>query len=229
MTIHRLDTTMSTNRDARGQPPWHVFVARAQTEGRGRLDHRWLSEAGLNLTFSAVVPAGGDVAEAATLPLVAGLAVVEALGDGFEVKWPNDVYFGGRKLCGILCERDGNNVIVGIGININQTRFPPAIADRATSLKLIHGRAFDLEAVLAQVLASLQSLHARWEKGGFGALLGDFAARDYLKNRPVSVFQTDADLAPVTGIAQGVTAAGALLVDGQEVFAGEVRPLSQTK
>ena len=223
MIIHRLDTTPSTNRDARNQPPWHVFVAREQTAGRGRLDHKWLAEAGLNLTFSVVVPALSDVAQCATLPLVAGLAVAQALGPGFTVKWPNDVYFGERKICGILCERDGDKVIVGIGINVNATRFPPEIAARATSLRVVHGREFDLEAVLASVLASFRGLYKKWEQGGFPALLEDFAARDHLKNRQVSVFQTDTDFEPLSGTAMGVTAAGALLVDGQAVFAGEVR------
>ena len=137
-------TTDSTNADARDGRPGDVFAADFQTAGRGRLDHRWLAPPGVNLMFSAVLDvAGREPAEVATLPLAVGLAVAQALASlpawqasppRLAIKWPNDVLAEGRKLAGILCERNGDAVIAGIGLNVNQTEFAHELAARAVSL-----------------------------------------------------------------------------------------------
>lgn len=218
--IFRKETTESTNLDARAGVHGDVFTARAQTAGRGRLDHRWLARPGENLTFSAVLSVADlPPDEVMTLPLVAGLAVRRVTGGA--VKWPNDVLVDGRKIAGILCERNGDNVICGIGVNVNQTVFPAEIAARATSLKLVRGDAQDLDAVLAAVLAELGALYETWRAGGFAAVYAELAAHDALKGAVVSVRQTDGDPAPVEGLCGGIRADGALLVAGRPVFAGE--------
>lgn len=226
MTLHRLKVTESTNRDAHAGVPGDVFWADFQTAGRGRLDHVWLAPEGVNLTFSAVFDvAGMEPAEVATFPLIAGLAVVRAVAPllpcAVTVKWPNDVLVDGRKLAGILCERNGPCVIVGIGLNVNQTAFPPEIAARATSLANLAGRVFDREAVLRRVLDALEREHAHWRKVGFAACQPAFAAIDHLRGRVVSVYQTDADPEPVTGVCGGIQADGTLRVGETSVFAGE--------
>ena len=141
--IHHKAETASTNRDARAGAHGDVYIADFQTAGRGRLDHKWLSPPGTNLMMSAVLDVGGLSPEAvSTLPLVVGLAVVRAVRSFLSaadartvaLKWPNDVLVGGRKVAGILCERNGDAVIVGIGINVKQRIFPPEIAARAISL-----------------------------------------------------------------------------------------------
>ena len=168
-------------------------------------------------------------AEVATLPLVVGLAVaryVSSLLGGaadVSVKWPNDVLVGGRKICGILCERNGDAVIAGVGLNVNQTDFPAEIAARATSLRLAAGSPFDREGVLNGVVAEIGDMHSRWLRGGFAALRGGFAAVDYLKGRMVSVFSTDDDKAPFEGLCGGVQEDGSLLVGSTKVYAGEAR------
>ncbi|MBQ5795602.1 MAG: biotin--[Kiritimatiellae bacterium] len=136
--IHHRSETISTNIDALAGVHGDVFTADFQSSGRGRLDHRWLSPSGVNLLMSAVL----DVKElepqqVATLPLAVGFALVKALpreirGERVMLKWPNDVLIGLRKVAGILCERHGDNVIVGIGINVKAQEFPPEIASRAT-------------------------------------------------------------------------------------------------
>ena len=226
--FHRRETTASTNADARGGRPGDVFVAEFQTAGRGRLDHEWHAARGENLIFSAVLDAAdASPAEVATLPLVVGLAVARAvealLGNSSQVavKWPNDVLVGGRKICGILCERNGDAVIAGVGLNVNQTDFPAEIAARATSLRLAAGSPFDREGVLNGVVAEIGDMHSRWLRGGFAALRGGFAALDFLKGRTVSVFATDGDSAPVEGLCGGVQDDGSLLVGDVKVYAGE--------
>ena len=226
--FYRKETTASTNADARAGRPGDVFVAEFQTAGRGRLDHEWHAARGENLTFSVVLDAAdASPAEVATLPLVVGLAVARAveafLGNSSQVavKWPNDVLVGGKKICGILCERNGDAVIAGVGLNVNQTDFPAEIAARATSLRVVAGSPFDREGVLNGVVAEIDDMHSRWLRGGFAALRGGFAALDFLKGRTVSVFATDGDSAPVEGLCGGVQDDGSLLVGDVKVYAGE--------
>ncbi len=229
--IHRKETTESTNADARAGRPGEVFIAEFQTAGRGRLDHRWLAPPGMNLTFSVVLDAAGrPLADVATMPLVAGLAVVRAVrrllqgactGNAPELKWPNDVLVKGRKLAGLLCELNGENVIAGIGLNVNQTVFAPELAARATSLALLAGRPFDRDAALHAVLDELFAVHEIWQASGFAALHREFAAIDHLSGRMVAVMQTDSDDRPVSGICGGIQPDGTLLVGGERIFAGE--------
>ena len=226
--FHRKETTASTNADAREGRPGDVFVAEFQTAGRGRLDHEWHAARGENLTFSVVLDAAdASPAEVATLPLVVGLAVVRAvealLGKTSEVavKWPNDVLVGGRKICGILCERNGDAVVAGVGLNVNQTDFPADIAARATSLRLVAGSRFDRDDVLNAVVAGIGDMHSRWLCGGFAALCGAFAAVDCLRGREVAVLATDGDAAPIKGLCGGVQEDGSLLVGETRVYAGE--------
>ena len=225
MRIFRKESTVSTNLDARNGESGDVFVAEFQSAGRGRLDHTWLSAKGENLTFSVVLAvAGRPPSEIATLPLVVGLAVVKALASlaPLSLKWPNDVLCEGRKLAGVLCEHHGDNVIAGIGLNVNQTEFPPEIAWRATSLAVLCGRCFDRETVLLDVLKSLDKLHTRWLAGGFASLHGELAAVDCLKGRTISVRQVDDDAAPVNGLCGGISDDGSLIVGGRRIYAGEV-------
>lgn len=232
MNIHHLKVTESTNRDARQGRPGDVFWADYQTAGRGRLDHAWLAPEGVNLTFSAVFDVAGlDPVEVATFPLVVGFAVAQAvtplLPRPTALKWPNDVLVGERKLAGVLCELNGTQVIAGIGLNVNQTVFAPEIAVRATSLALEAGRSFDRQTMLSAVLDVLEGAHARWRQVGFAACQPALAELDHLKGRIVSVYQTDADMVPVTGICGGIQADGTLLVGGTRIYAGEAHVAAQ--
>jgi BirA family biotin operon repressor/biotin-[acetyl-CoA-carboxylase] ligase len=118
-----------------------VLVADAQTAGRGRLGRRWASPAGAGLTFSVLLrPAGVPAALLGWLPLLTGVAAVAAVrgvaGVDAALKWPNDVLAGGAKLGGILAERAGSAVVVGLGINVWQGRADLPAGVDATSLVL---------------------------------------------------------------------------------------------
>ena len=225
-TIHHKAVTESTNLDARGGKPGDVFTADEQTAGRGRLDHAWLSPPGENLMLSVVLDAR-DVApaEVATLPLVVGLAAATAtrllLLRQTWIKWPNDVLVDNRKLAGILCERHGDNVIAGVGINVNQKVFAPEIALRAVSLFQIDGKARPLEMVQRAFLKALDPFLANWRENGFAAIHPLIAVIDALKGKQVSVLQTDRDPAPISGLCSGIQPDGTLLVGDTPVFAGE--------
>lgn len=224
--LHK-EITGSTNIDARAGAPGDVYTASFQTAGRGRLDHKWVSSKGENVIMSAVLDVSGiDIAQASTLPLLAGLAVVEAIA-GFlpgnadvKLKWPNDVYVAGRKIAGILCERHGDCIIAGIGINVGQREFPGDVAAKAVSLRLL-GADADVSEVRDAVLERIASLFEEWVEGGFDALYPRIREVDWLKGRNVSILQTDCDSEPVSGVCGGILGDGTLDVGGVSVWAGE--------
>ena len=237
--IHHRPITESTNLDARTGVPGDVFTADEQTAGRGRLDHKWLSAPGENLMCSIVLDVAGlDPAAVSTLPLVVGLAVLQSLSSlspfafhpsPFTLKWPNDVLIDGRKVAGILCERHGDCVIAGVGINVNQRVFAPEIADRATSLALARkdaGARIEIACVLRGLRGGLERFYDVWRSEGFAALWPCFAAVDHLKGRMVRVYAVDGDAEPIAGLCGGIRSDGTLDVGGISVFAGEAHVAS---
>ena len=211
--IHK-EVTKSTNLDALGGRPGDVFTADFQTAGRGRLDHKWVSSRGENVIMSAVLDvADVDVAEAATIPLVVGLAVVEAVrellpeGAAVMLKWPNDVYVDGR-------------TIAGIGVNVAQVSFPPDVDMRAVSFKRL-GVDVAIEEVRDAILQRLDDLLEVWLRKGFALLYPRISAVDWLRGRTIGVVQTDSDDEPTSGVSGGIMPDGSLDVGGVRLWAGE--------
>jgi BirA family biotin operon repressor/biotin-[acetyl-CoA-carboxylase] ligase len=231
--LHHREVTASTNLDAMAGVHGDVFTADFQTAGRGRLDHKWVSESGENLMMSAVLSVEGMSAEEiSTFPLVVGLAVSRALAEwevDSRIKWPNDIWVGGKKLAGVLCQLNGDNVIAGIGVNVNQTVFPPDVSGRAASLahspryrkEFSQRRRQAVEAARDGILSELSELHCRWKKEGFAALHPLVAALDVLKGASVAVRQTDDDASVIAGICGGIAPDGSLAVGSARVYAGE--------
>ncbi len=228
--LHHKAETVSTNLDARAGTHGDVYTADFQTAGRGRLDHKWLSPPGANLMMSAVLSVGGLSPEAvATLPLVVGLAVVQAIcdllpADGTRkvaLKWPNDVLIGGRKVAGILCERNGETVIVGVGINVKQRVFSPELANKAISLGSVPNFTGSVPMVREAVLSALGRLYETWRDRGFAVVYPAMRKVDFLWGQALAVRQTDDDAEPVRGVCGGVQPDGSLLVGETRVYAGE--------
>ncbi|MEO8725819.1 MAG: biotin--[acetyl-CoA-carboxylase] ligase [Acidobacteriaceae bacterium] len=154
-----------------GAPEGTLFVADAQTAGRGRGGHGWHSEAGTGLYLSFVLrPAKMIAREALWLSLAAGAAVHdgvrEATGISADLRWPNDLLVGSKKFCGILAEQqsEGEDVrfmVVGIGINVNHAEFPPELNEIATSLRIVAGREQDRIKVLELVLRAFDREYRR--------------------------------------------------------------------
>ncbi|MBP5636861.1 MAG: biotin--[acetyl-CoA-carboxylase] ligase [Bacteroidales bacterium] len=163
------DSIDSTNSEALRRlpelPSGTVLAAREQTAGRGQRGNTWFTEAGKNLTFSIVLkPSSLAAGEAHLLNYLASVAVAEFLegyGVSCSIKWPNDIYVGRKKICGILVENSlsGGCVaasVIGIGININQTDFPQLA--NATSLSLATG----CEYVLEDCLKAFMTVFEAW-------------------------------------------------------------------
>ena len=180
----KVSQTASTNtylsRLAATLPGGTVIYTPSQTAGRGQKGNSWESEDGKNLTFSLLLKFPPVKArDQFYLSEAASLAVVDALtaqaGEGFAVKWPNDVYWLDKKVCGMLIESslDGSDIvtsIVGIGINVNQERFL-SDAPNPVSLKGITGHEHDLMTLLKRVCSRIEQLVES---------LGDDAARQQL-------------------------------------------------
>jgi BirA family biotin operon repressor/biotin-[acetyl-CoA-carboxylase] ligase len=224
--LHETSSTMDEARRLSERYPYGCIRAGVQTAGRGRLPGRcWHAEAGHSLLATFWFPAGefGD----APLPLLAGLALADALeswagraGVHFihhiELKWPNDVLCGGKKLAGILCEAAGSSIYAGIGVNCAQEAFPPGFRTDPTSIALGTGLApapEDLIADLARAFHDLRESSASWKPR--------YESRLAWKGLRV-VFLPGLDASPVEGTLFGVDDSGALVLmteEGISVFA----------
>ena len=147
--ILRLQQTASTMKDAaalaaQGQPHGTAVIADRQTAGIGRQGHTWHSEDEGGLYLSIVLRLAINPALTPILTMALGLAVQRAVNDlaqvATDLRWPNDVLLNERKLAGILVQAAEGALIAGIGLNVNQSSFPPDLAAIATSLKLETGR-----------------------------------------------------------------------------------------
>ena len=235
-----LDVTDSTNRVAlemaeSGAPHGTVVVADAQTAGRGRMGRRWESPAGKNLYVSLLLRPSVPTVDAPSLALVAGVALadaVEAVGVPAALKWPNDLYCGGRKAAGILAEMASDpggvrHVVIGVGINVNMVGddFPPDLRGTATSLRICAGRAFRRVDILARLLDAVGARYAEFLGGGFASLRDGWDRRDFLRGRRVLLRRRGGE---GWGTADGLDTVGALrfLPDGgpgiESVHSGEI-------
>lgn len=232
------DATPSTNaavaeRARAGEEPGLVLVTEHQTAGRGRLDRVWETPARSSLTFSVLLRPDVPATSWSWLPLLTGYAVQAALADrlpDIALKWPNDVLVdgdstAGRKVCGILVERvetgQGPMVVVGVGINVDQTleELPVALA---TSVALETGEQVERTGLLSQVLASLHGLQGLL--ADTGALRRAYADVCVTLGRTVDVHLPAGDVR--RGEALDIDATGALVVGTDDgtftVAAGDV-------
>ncbi|OHD66569.1 MAG: biotin--[acetyl-CoA-carboxylase] ligase [Spirochaetes bacterium RBG_13_51_14] len=168
--IIRLNSVDSTNNYLKKHPElWDrqfcAVMAYEQTGGRGRYARTWHSEPGLDITFSVVFLPAMPPEDLSCVTLYAGLAVHRALrhlDSSLSLKWPNDICHINKKIGGILCEMilSGEKpvVIIGIGINVNSTRFPDDLSGTASSLKMITGFDHDPDLIAEEILDQIALL-----------------------------------------------------------------------
>ena len=158
--------TFAMQQGAKGAPHGSVYVAEEQTAGRGRGDHAWHSEPYAGLYVSVLLRPELKPADSLWLSLAAGLAVLQAIenvtGLVADIRWPNDVLFGSRKVGGILTEMNAEATqvryaVIGIGINVNHRQFSPELRDMATSLRLEADRVPLRQDLLVAVLEALNA------------------------------------------------------------------------
>lgn len=191
-----------------------VLIARDQTAGRGKGERGWFSTPEGSLCLSVLVRTGRGLREAAQLPLLAAVALREAIlaATGVEpgVKWPNDLLVDGRKICGILAEAacdergDLDFVVIGMGLNlaVPDAAFPEELRDRAVSLTTLAGRPLDRGAVVDALCAALDRWVNRWERQGLPAFADAWTAHALHLGRVVRLDDGDEEIcATLIGLA----------------------------
>ena len=231
-TILRFDSLPSTNTEAArqaalGAPEGLCVVAREQTAGRGRRERSWVSPLDAGLYLSVVLRPAFEARAWPLITLAAALAARDALAEACrleaDIKWPNDLLAGGRKLCGILAEtadgKRGRAVVLGVGVNLTRGSLPPGLLETATSVEEQTGSAPQpctlLEALTPALARRYETLHAQ---GGAAEIVREWEARSsYARGRRVRVALAEEAF---EGTTRGLDADGALRV---ETDAGQVR------
>lgn len=223
--ILKLDATDSTNsylKDLlRYENPldYTVVVAKKQLKGRGQMGTLWQSKGGKNLTFSALKKFDAlNVQHQFILNITVSLAVCDALNQlsipNIKVKWPNDIMSGSKKICGILIENilkgsQVNHSIIGIGLNVNQTDFRDL--DKASSLKALTGKHYDLYEILHKILERISFYFDGIESKTVSQLLPAYEKLLFRKDKP-STF-TDAQGKMFPGYIRRVSPSGKLVLE----------------
>jgi BirA family transcriptional regulator, biotin operon repressor / biotin---[acetyl-CoA-carboxylase] ligase len=240
--IHHYYKIGSTNTAAldaasAGAPDGSVFLAEQQTAGRGRGANHWVSERSAGIYCSILLRPPLAPSDVLVLSLAAGLAVQAAIQEigphlSPDLKWPNDVLIEGKKVCGILTEMNAEptrvrHVVVGIGINVNQTSFSAELHDSATSLRLVTATTWSRVEMCAALLKSLdRECRDLLEKpDAHRSILRRFEERSsWVRGREVRIEENGG----VEGTTEGLDSRGFLQVRTAQglrtVLSGTVRP-----
>jgi BirA family transcriptional regulator, biotin operon repressor / biotin---[acetyl-CoA-carboxylase] ligase len=234
----------STNRVAldlghSGEEEGAVVLAEEQTTGRGRAGHSWHSERASGIYVTVLLRPKLSPVQAPLLTMMAGLAAHAAIqaqtGTAVDLKWPNDLLLDGKKIGGILTEMHAEPsaikfVIVGIGLNVNQEKFPSELSTIATSLRVQTGRTHSRLELLVRLLREFESGYNRFLAEGASSVVERFAAiSSYTHGKRVRVANGKDSF---TGVTAGLAPEGLLLVkqdNGQvlTVIAGDVTEVSR--
>jgi BirA family biotin operon repressor/biotin-[acetyl-CoA-carboxylase] ligase len=193
-----------------GWPHGACLSADFQSAGRGRLNREWKAQPGSSLLFSLLLrPPAIEFAFTALAALAVSQAL-EAKNLRPQIKWPNDIYLRGAKLCGMLSEAAASALIIGIGLNVNQEAAELAgMGQEAVSLKTVSGQSWDRPALLADILNHFAGLCQKWRQDP-GFWLPLYQERCWLLGKEVAAVDSDRRY---QGTAVAVTADGSLLLD----------------
>jgi len=237
--IHHFFKVDSTNRVAldlghAGEPEGAMVLAEEQTAGRGRAGHRWHSERATGIYATLLLRPNLAPVQAPLLTMMAGLSAHAAIraqtGLHLDLKWPNDLLFQGKKVGGILTEMHAEPaqirfVIVGIGLNVNQEKFPAELSAIATSLRVESGKPQSRLELLVRLLREFETDYNRFLTEGGASVTSRFCRiSSYAQGQRVRVTNGNDSF---TGVTTGLSPEGLLLVmrDGGQVttvIAGDV-------
>ena len=240
--IHHFFRTDSTNRVAMelgyaGEPEGTVVIAEEQTAGKGRAGRSWHSERAAGIYVTLLLRPRISPVQAPLLTMMAGLSAHAAIqaqtGLLADVKWPNDLMLGGKKLGGILTEMHAEPnlvrfVIVGVGINVNQQKFPGELSGIATSLRTETGKEVSRPELLARFLREFESDYKGFLRNGSNAITERFTqVSSYASGKRVRVSNGSETY---SGVTAGLRPEGLLQVQRDDgsvvtVFAGDVSEL----
>ena len=211
-----------------------VVVAGQQSAGKGRRGRQWESPKGVNLYLSLLLRPEMEPQKAPMLTLVMAYSIAKVIrATGFadaNIKWPNDIILGGKKICGILTEMQlvGDaigHIVVGVGVNVNTIEFPKELEDKATSLYLASGRRIEIEELQNHILTTFAEDYEKFVDCGDLSFLRE-AYNEMLINRGREVLVLEPNC-EYKALALGINESGELIVETEDgckqgVYAGEV-------
>ena len=243
--IHHYYKIGSTNSEAmrsaaESAPEGSVFLAEEQLTGGGRGAHTWHSARSAGIYCSVILRPALPPSDALIFSLAAGLAVRAAVAEiapqlRVDLKWPNDLLLGGKKFCGILTEMNSEatqvrHLVVGVGINVNQVKFPAELREIATSLRIETGTEWSRVELCAALLKSLDREYRSLveDAGARDGILRRFeASSSSVRGKKVSVLVNSEENGGLTGVTEGLDERGFLRVRTAEglrtVVSGTVR------
>ncbi len=213
-----------------------VVVSDSQTVGRGRLGRKWVSPGGMNLYFSALFRPQVSPHESSVFTFLASCALVEvfsAYGVDAEIKWPNDILCGGKKISGVLTElgtSDGavDYIVIGIGVNLNLPeqfirREMGDISEKTTSLSILLGQEVNREKFCAKLINALDRFYGEFQRRGTRAIVDMWIERWGFLGKQMSV---DVSGEVVSGVVERVDTNGFIYLrtgkgDLRKVIAGD--------
>ncbi|MGO9404227.1 MAG: biotin--[acetyl-CoA-carboxylase] ligase [Terriglobales bacterium] len=228
--IHHYYKIGSTNLEAmraaaEDAPEGSVFLAEEQLAGRGRGANTWHSARSTGIYCSVILRPVMPPSDALIFSLAAGLAVRAAVAEiapqlGADLKWPNDLLLGGKKFCGILTEMNAEatrvrHLVVGVGINVNQVKFPAELREIATSLRMETGTEWSRVELCAALLKSLDREYRSLVEnaGAREAILRRFEeSSSSVRGRRVSILVNGDENGGLTGVTEGLDERGFLRV-----------------
>lgn len=211
-----------------------VVVAEEQTAGRGRFGRKWFSEKSSGIYASVILRPKLSPADAPALTLMAGLAAHRALsaatGLEVDIRWPNDLLVNRKKVCGILTEMNAelgrlHHVVLGIGVNVNNTTMPSELGATATSLRIEGGRSYSRAQILVGLLKELERYYKLLKNEGNAPIIRAWAkASTYAEGKSIRVRTSTEEFQAVTA---GLDSNGMLRIrrgDGKEesLISGEI-------
>ncbi|ETO93620.1 biotin--[acetyl-CoA-carboxylase] ligase [Legionella oakridgensis] len=234
LNFHLFASIDSTNRFLKELPEHStlgICCAEQQTQGRGRFGRHWHSPFGENIYFSSRWQFDCDLSQLSGMSLVVSLAILASLNelgidDKIGVKWPNDLLWQGKKLCGSLIEISAESngktdVVIGIGLNVNSiTEHQPPLEKPWCSLYDITGKPWDRNRLIAQLIIQLHAFLQRFLTHGFSFFQEQWQQADCLKNQMIRV---NYPLGFLYGKAIGVNDVGQLILEDET---GEMHYLS---
>ncbi|WP_079547186.1 biotin--[acetyl-CoA-carboxylase] ligase [Christensenella massiliensis] len=219
-----LEETDSTNeyakRQARaGAADGTIYIAELQTKGKGRLSRGWVSLPGDSVQMSMLFRPGFEPPKAPAVTFAAALGVISAVrricGVDAKIKWPNDVVYQGKKLCGILTEMSSDMdrveyIVCGMGLNVNQKEFPGELAQRAVSLLTATGREQSRLKLAAAMADDVSAYCSRYISGGIDAIFDEYCANSAIIGKEIRVLSGEETF---SGVCRGFSKQGELLLD----------------
>ncbi|MCP4723694.1 MAG: biotin--[acetyl-CoA-carboxylase] ligase [bacterium] len=212
-----------------------ILTAEEQTGGKGRMQRSWHSPSGKGIWISTAFPPVDSTANFGhynfMCSLVISSAIEEITGIKADLKWPNDILIGGKKVCGILSESiscaDGKYIIItgmGLNVNIKNTEFPVGIRNLATSLLIEAGKNIDRQKLLLEIISNLNEYYDLWQDKGIEPIYFQWISQCTTIGKSVEI-KTEKQY--ISGTAINVNKDGSLLLEEKtgkthRIYAGDL-------